>query len=48
MPRATAVTLLTLAREVGVRECLPEPVEAELAAQFMRRFLAADGEICKG
>jgi hypothetical protein len=34
-----------LAREVGVPVCLPEPVEAELAAQFMRTFAAANAEI---
>ncbi len=45
MPRATVVTLITLARAIGLTVCLPEPVEAELAAQFMRRFAAADEKI---
>lgn len=45
MPRATTVTLITLAREVGLPVCLPEPVEAELAAQFMRAFTEADEKI---
>jgi hypothetical protein len=45
MPRATTATVLTLAREVGLPVCLPEPVEAELAAQFMRVFDEADQKI---
>lgn len=43
--RAGAVTIITLARENNISVCLPEPVEAELRAQFTRAFTEADQKI---
>jgi hypothetical protein len=45
--RSAAVTLTSLVQEVGLTLCLPEPVEAELNAQFMRDFTEIDGEILR-
>lgn len=45
MLRAVATTLITLAHDVGLIVCLPEPVEAELAAQFMRDLAAINDKI---